>query len=66
MWTQLLLGPWIWAQNLAGLLFLFFLLLISLLFTLITIMIFYGSVYKHNWSEVDIWDMDDYIQLYLF
>ena len=27
---------------------------------------FYYSVYKYNWSEVDILGMDDYIQLYLF
>ena len=51
-------------QNLAGPLFLF--LLISLFFILFTVMIFYCSVYKHNWSEIDIWGMGDYIQLYLF
>ena len=46
---------------------LFIFLSISLLFTLFTVMMrFCCSVYKHNWSEVDIWGMDDYIQLYLF
>ena len=46
----------------------FFLSLISysLLFTLFTVMRFYCSVYKHNWSEVGIWGMDDYVDLYLF